>query len=282
MRRTVDRTGEERIMCCGMKATIIKYNSYRDFDIEFEDGCIVHCNYYGNFKAGQIKNPNIPISDYKKSRQKETGRVGQKRLMKCGLYAEIIEYKSCTDITVRFEDGVVVGPVTYDQFVSNIVHPDYDKRFKAREKVKRYMSEGRTETRGCKTVDSSERIGITNVQKYGHNATVIRYNGCCDVDVRFDDGSELHGVKYFEFLQGSLISPNNGKRSNRLDDRLGEKRVMNCGEEATIIRYGNANDIDIRFKDGTVVNNIRYNKFANGMISRKILERRKNKKNSDK
>ena len=33
-------------------------------------------------------------------------------------------------------------------------------------------------------------------------------------------------------------------------DRLGETRMMKCGMEATIIRYGRYDDIDIRFEDG--------------------------------
>lgn len=35
-------------------------------------------------------------------------------------------------------------------------------------------------------------------------------------------------------------------------DRLGETRMMNCGMEATIIRYGTCADIDVRFEDETV------------------------------
>ena len=41
-------------------------------------------------------------------------------------------------------------------------------------------------------------------------------------------------------------------------DRLGETRMMNCGMEATIIRYGNAGDIDVRFEDGSVVEHKAY------------------------
>jgi len=33
-------------------------------------------------------------------------------------------------------------------------------------------------------------------------------------------------------------------------DRLGETRMMNCGMEATIIRYGKYSNIDVRFEDG--------------------------------
>ena len=38
-------------------------------------------------------------------------------------------------------------------------------------------------------------------------------------------------------------------------DRLGETRMMNCDMEATIVRYGNSKDIDVRFEDGAVVKN---------------------------
>ena len=33
-------------------------------------------------------------------------------------------------------------------------------------------------------------------------------------------------------------------------DRTGEKKMMNCGLEATIIRYGSNKDIDVQFEDG--------------------------------
>lgn len=36
-------------------------------------------------------------------------------------------------------------------------------------------------------------------------------------------------------------------------NRLGETRMMNCGMEATIIRYGKYSDIDVRFEDGVIV-----------------------------
>ena len=44
-------------------------------------------------------------------------------------------------------------------------------------------------------------------------------------------------------------------------DRVGETRVMKCGMEAIIIRYGGATDIDVRFEDGTVVKNRWYGNF---------------------
>lgn len=44
-------------------------------------------------------------------------------------------------------------------------------------------------------------------------------------------------------------------------NRLGETRVMNCEMKATIIRYGKADDIDVRFEDGAVVEHKTYNAF---------------------
>ena len=56
-------------------------------------------------------------------------------------------------------------------------------------------------------------------------------------------------------------------------DRLGETRMMNCGMEATIIRYGNAKDIDVRFEDGAVVEHKGYSALKNGEISHPSINR---------
>lgn len=48
-------------------------------------------------------------------------------------------------------------------------------------------------------------------------------------------------------------------------DRLGETRMMNCGMKATIIRYENADDINICFEDGKVVEHKTYRAFKKGI-----------------
>lgn len=52
----------------------------------------------------------------------------------------------------------------------------------------------------------------------------------------------------------------------RKDDRLNETRVNNDGEEMKIIRYGNYDDIDIQFDDGTVIEHRTYGDFKKGKI----------------
>lgn len=45
-----------------------------------------------------------------------------------------------------------------------------------------------------------------------------------------------------------------------------ETRVMKNGMETTIIAYRNNKDIDVQFKDGTIVTHRVYNNFKNGYI----------------
>lgn len=52
----------------------------------------------------------------------------------------------------------------------------------------------------------------------------------------------------------------------RKDDRLNEIGYNNNGERMTIIRYGNTNDIDVRFDDGTIVEHKQYDSFKKGKI----------------
>ena len=52
----------------------------------------------------------------------------------------------------------------------------------------------------------------------------------------------------------------------RKDERLNEIGYNNNGERMTIIRYGDALDIDIQFDDGTIVEHKQYNDFLKGKI----------------
>ena len=52
----------------------------------------------------------------------------------------------------------------------------------------------------------------------------------------------------------------------RLKDRTGENRKMTCGDVATIIKYCSADDISVRFEDGTIVEHRQYSQFKRGGI----------------
>ena len=54
-------------------------------------------------------------------------------------------------------------------------------------------------------------------------------------------------------------------------DRVGKTRMMNCGMEATIIRYEGNTNIDVRFEDENVVEHKTYNAFKKGYIAHRSL-----------
>ena len=104
----IDRLGETRVMRCGMKATIIRYGGATDIDVRFEDGTVVKNRWYGNFKKGEVANPNIKTFT--------EDRLGETQMMNCGMEATIIRYENSRDIDVRFEDEKVVGHKAYGIF----------------------------------------------------------------------------------------------------------------------------------------------------------------------
>lgn len=53
----MNKLGETKLMNCGMKATIIRFNSNSDLDVEFEDGTIITNRIYSDFDRGMIS-PN--------------------------------------------------------------------------------------------------------------------------------------------------------------------------------------------------------------------------------
>ena len=163
----------------------------------------------------------------------KTNRLGETRMMNCGMETTIIRYGRCEDIDIRFEDGAVVEHKTYKAFKKGEI---------ANQNIK------------------ASRLGETRMMNCGMEATIIRYNGVHDIDVRFKDGTVAKNKAYGRFKKGTIANPKN-KAS-----RLGETRMMNCGMEATIIRYGGYNDIDVRFEDDTIIKHRQYGEFKKGTI----------------
>ena len=106
----------------------------------------------------------------------------------------------------------------------------------------------------------TDRLGETHMMNCGMEATIIRYGGYNDIDVRFEDGVVAKHKEYKAFKKGNIARP-------AAENRLGETRMMNCGMEATIIRYGRSDDIDVRFKDGAIAKCKRYKEFKKGEIA---------------
>ena len=223
-----DRLGKTKMMSCGMEATIIRYGGATDIDVHFEDGTVVKHKTYRAFKKGYIAHPNTK------------DRLGEAREMKCKMEATIIRYGSAKDIDVRFKDGAIAKHKTYNLFKEGgIANPNMK-------------------------VSAEDRLGETRMMNCGMEATIIRYNTNKDIDVRFKDGAVVKHRKYREFKKGEIANPN---MKASAENRLGETKMMNCGMEATIIRYENADDINICFEDGKVVEHKTYRAFKKGYIA---------------
>ena len=167
-----DRLGETRMMNCGMKATIARYNGVRDIDVRFEDGAVVKNRRYGDFKKGEIANQNIKASA-------ETC-LGETKIMNCGMEATIIQYKNAMDIDVRFEDGTVAVHRQYNQFKKGEI---------ANQNIK---------------ASAETCLGETRMMKCGMETTIIRYNTAKDIDIRFEDGAVVEHKIYDNFKKGEI------------------------------------------------------------------------------
>lgn len=170
----------------------------------------------------------------------KTNRLGETRMMNCGMEATIIRYGGYNDIDVRFEDGSVVEHKAYGNFKrGGIVNPN----------IRAFVK---------------DRLGETRMMNCGMEATIIRYESAKDMDVCFKDGAIVEHRKYDSFKRGEIANPNMKVSAK---NRLGETRMMNCGMKATIIRYGNAGDIDVRFEDRAIAKRKGYRDFKKGEIA---------------
>lgn len=167
-------------------------------------------------------------------------RIGEKRVMTCGLEATIIAYKHYNNIDVRFSNGFISRNKTYGSFVK-----------------------GHIECKGL----TSKRLGEKRVMNCGLEATIITYRSSMDIDVRFSNGFIARNKTYHNFHRGSI-----GCEDRDLSSKyLGETRVMSCGLDATIITYRNNRNIDVRFSDGSIVRNKHYGNFTRGHVSHPTL-----------
>lgn len=60
--------------------------------------------------------------------------------------------------------------------------------------------------------------------------------------------------KYEDFIHGAIGKPGIPQLRRTLkNERLWTEKIMRNGMKAKIVRYGSANDIDIKFSNGTIV-----------------------------
>ena len=241
-----DIIGITRKMNNGQNATCIAYRSATDIDVQFEDGTIVEHKLKSCFLIGTIKNPNFD----------KHSCFGMSVKQKCGQTAICINYLNSKDIDVQFEDGTIVFHKSKKSFlVGAIQNPNSPSKF---ERAK----------------DKASCLGEKVIQRCGMEATCIAYRDCKDIDVQFEDGLIVKHRRKTEFMRGIIHNPNIKKKQseevikNRIEKHscLGDTILQNCGMNATCIAYRKADDIDVQFDDGTIIEHRQKSSFLRGGI----------------
>lgn len=112
------------------------------------------------------------------------------RTMNNGQKAEIIEYRNCYDIDIRFEDSTVV------------LHKDYSNFKKGAIKNPNRKGIQNTENR------IKNRVNEKKMMNNGMYATIIAYRNNKDIDVKFEDNTIVSHRQYSRFKTGNIRNPN--------------------------------------------------------------------------
>lgn len=111
-------------------------------------------------------------------------RVGERKQMNNGMFAEIIQYYSCKNITVKFEDGNIRRRVKYGDF-----------------------ERGRVSNKKNGKVNLLKYIGEEQMMKCGMKVKIIAYRKTNDIDIEFEDGYIKRGCSYHSFKNGNIKNP---------------------------------------------------------------------------
>ena len=179
--------------------------------------------------------------------------------MKNGLFATIIAYRNYNDIDVEFEDGTIREHRRYSNFNEGSI-PICSQR----------NLTPKAECVNIPRLEKGHRLGQTAIMSNGISATIIRYFNANNIDIKWDNGIITEHCRYNNFIAGAIrCTPKknqDGTRTNRKVDRINEKRMMNCGLYATIIKYINCKDLDVQFEDGYIAEHVKYQTFMHGRV----------------
>lgn len=182
------------------------------------------------------------IKEYVSNNKRATIHLYEKKKMNNGMVAEIIKMSSCRNITVQFEDGEIV-----------------------KTRWKRF-STGSVAVPSCY---ARNHIGDKKIQNRGNEeAEIIEVKDANHITVKFKDGTIVKDRKYEDFIHGAIGKPGIPQLRRTLkNERLWTEKIMRNGMKAKIVRYGSANDIDIKFSNGTIVMHKTYANFCSGSVA---------------
>lgn len=172
-------------------------------------------------------------------------RIGERYYTHQGYEIEIIEYFNNKNVTIRFEDGTILYNKSYQSVSSgSITHPK------------------------CPFNATRNDVECIIENHHGWHMKIYEWRNINDIDVLFiEDGEIAKHRKYYQFKRGSILHP----RFNKLTPNEANS-IMNMvvqhknGHSMRIKNYRMANDIDVIFDDGAIVEHAKYNMFKDGRI----------------
>lgn len=194
--------------------------------------------------------------------------MGQISVAANGIKIEIVDYKNSRDITVKFHDGnkddTIVEHRNIKQFLNgSIKYPSLGKVITAKDK------------------DIKKRLHEIRQSKDGHKMEITAYRHARSIDVTFDNGYIAKDKSYRNFKNGNIkcrddsskpqekqIISDSKRRISLINAqralRIHEKILLDDGQIMEIIKYQNAEDIDVQFNDEekTIVKHKRYADFV--------------------
>lgn len=175
-------------------------------------------------------------------------KVGDSKLMNCGMSATIIEKRNYRDIDVRFENGCIIEKTETKMFHSGSI---------------KY-----TNYKPIRKIRTTNRLGEQRLMNCRMMAKIIEYRQCDEIDVEFEDGLIVKNVTYKNFLLGSIHNKNCKKSTNKADERIGLQKKNNNGSIMKIVEYIDYDNMSVEFQDEykTVIKT-KYGHFKKGDIT---------------
>lgn len=252
-----ERIGVESTSRDGKRAQVVSYSTCENFIIRFCDGKEIKLKNWKCFIEG-----NFNYEKHFKSPRNREERIGGKKVMNNGLTAEVIEYRGSHDMDILFEDGEKRTGVSWRDFcIGNIAHPTIHGG-----NVSQRFSTGSVAVPSCY---ARNHIGDKKIQNRGNEeAEIIEVKDANHITVKFKDGTIVKDRKYEDFIHGAIGKPGIPQLRRTLkNERLWTEKIMRNGMKAKIVRYGSANDIDIKFSNGTIVMHKTYANFCSGSVA---------------
>lgn len=170
--------------------------------------------------------------------------IGQTKVMNNGYEAKITKIYDDGYVDCIFENDIERSHVSYSSFYHGKIGLKSNKQLHEEASIK----------------------DLRRQMKSGEFATCIAYRTNIDIDIRFDDGTEIYNVTKCSFMNGDFTNPNSDSRFSMKDVIID----MNCGMKAKCIEDRGCNGIDIMFEDETVVTTTRGN-FRKGSVANPTL-----------